>query len=443
MALELLGAPPGAVCTLSSGGTESNFLAVMTARNWARVHRPAVAAPEIVMPYTAHPTLNKAAGYLGLKVVRVPVGPDYRADVPAMEAAVGPNTVMLVGSAPPYSHGRIDPVAALGELALRRELWLHVDACVGGFLAPFLRKLGRALPEFDLAVPGVTSISADLHKFGYCLLGASTFSLRDASLRAHQQFDFDEWPYGPYRSVTFAGSRPSSPVAAAWAVLRLLGEDGYLEIARSILRTTELFVEGVRGIDGLSVLFEPEIGVLNVVSSELDVIAVADELTAGAGPPPASWSLPPFTSSWTGWTTSRSFGSCCGARRGGWRRAGGAGQGRRGRWGGLRVRGGTAGAVTPVARPAQRRAPSSREILPKAADDLHLLEPESAVRRRTQAVLGQGVGREFTASAPPRPHLGGLHERAADALPATRGRHVPSLEESHRAGLAALGVRAA
>lgn len=292
MALELLGARPGAVCTLSSGGTESNFLAVMTARNWARVHRPAVAAPEIVMPYTAHPTLNKAAGYLGLKVVRVPVGPDYRADVPAMEAAVGPNTVMLVGSAPPYSHGRIDPVAALGELALRRELWLHVDACVGGFLAPFLRKLGRALPAFDLAVPGVTSISADLHKFGYCLLGASTFSLRDASLRAHQQFDFDEWPYGPYRSVTFAGSRPTSPVAAAWAVLRLLGEDGYLEIARSILRTTELFVEGVREIDGLSVLFEPEIGVLNVVSSELDVIAVADELTA-RGWPTARFLEPP------------------------------------------------------------------------------------------------------------------------------------------------------
>lgn len=292
MVLELLRAPAGAACTLSSGGTESNFLAVMTARNWARVHRPEVTAPELVMPYTAHPTLNKAAGYLGVKVVRVPVTDDYRADVPAMAKAVGPNTVMIVGSAPPYSHGRIDPVAAIGELALRHGLWLHVDACVGGFLAPFFRKLGRSLPEFDLSVPGVTSISADLHKFGYTLLGASTFSLRDAALRRHQQFDFDDWPYGPYRSVTFAGSRPSSPIAAAWAVLRLLGEEGYLDIARSILRTTDLFVEGIRGIDGLSVLFEPEMGVLNVVSDEVDVITVADELTE-RGWPTARFLEPP------------------------------------------------------------------------------------------------------------------------------------------------------
>jgi glutamate/tyrosine decarboxylase-like PLP-dependent enzyme len=292
MVLDLLRAPPGAVCTLSSGGTESNFLAVLTARNWARVHRPEVTAPEIVMPYTAHPTLNKAASYLDVKVIRVPVTADYRADVIAIEQAIGPQTVMIVGSAPPYSHGRIDPVPALGELALRRGLWLHVDACVGGFLAPFMRKLGRSLPEFDLGVPGVTSISADLHKFGYTLLGASTFSLREASLRRYHQFDFSEWPYGPYRSVTFAGTRPSSPIAAAWAVLRLLGEEGYLEIARSILRTSQLLVEGIREIEGLSVLFEPELGVLNVVSEELDVITVADELTA-RGWPTARFLEPP------------------------------------------------------------------------------------------------------------------------------------------------------
>lgn len=284
MALELLRAPEGAVATLTSGGTESNFLAVMTARNWARVRRPEVGAPEIVMPRTAHPTLNKAAGYLGMRVVRVPAGPDFRADVAAMEAALTENTVMIVGSAPPYTHGRIDPVPSLGALATRRGLWLHVDACVGGFLAPFLRKLGRPVPEFDFAVEGVSSMSADLHKFGYTLLGASTFSLRDASLLEHQRFDFEDWPYGPYRSVTFAGSRPSGPVAAAWAVMRLLGEVGYLEIARGILRTTQLFLEGIRAIPGLEVLLEPEIGILNVVSSEVDVITVAEELTARGWP---------------------------------------------------------------------------------------------------------------------------------------------------------------
>jgi glutamate/tyrosine decarboxylase-like PLP-dependent enzyme len=292
MVLDLLRAPAGAVCTLSSGGTESNFLAVLTARNWARVHRPEVAEPEMVMPYTAHPTLNKAAHFLGVKVVRVPVTADYRADVAQLEWASGPNTIMLVGSAPPYSHGRVDPVPALGELALRRNLWLHVDAAVGGFLAPFFRRLGRELPDFDLSVPGVTSISADLHKFGYCLLGVSTFSLRDRALREHQQFDFDDWPYGPYRSVTFAGTRPTSPIAAAWAVLRMLGEEGYLEIARGILRTTQLFVDGIRRIDGLEVLFEPELGVLNVVSPAVDVIAVADELTA-RGWPTARFLEPP------------------------------------------------------------------------------------------------------------------------------------------------------
>ncbi len=284
MALELLRAPEGAVATLTSGGTESNFLAVMTARNWARVRRPEVEAPEIVMPRTAHPTLNKAAGYLGMRVVRVPARPDFRADVAAMEAALTENTVMIVGSAPPYTHGRIDPVPALGELAARRGLWLHVDACVGGFLAPFLRKLGRPVPEFDFEVGGVSSMSADLHKFGYTLLGASTFSLREASLLEHQRFDFEDWPYGPYRSVTFAGSRPSGPVAAAWAVMRLLGEEGYLEIARGILRTTQLFLQGIRAIPGLEVLLEPEIGILNVVSSEVDVITVAEELTARGWP---------------------------------------------------------------------------------------------------------------------------------------------------------------
>jgi sphinganine-1-phosphate aldolase len=292
MALELLRAPASSVSTLTSGGTESNFLAVMTARNWARVHRAEVRTPELVVPRTAHPTLNKAAGYLGLRVVRVPAGPDFRADVAAMEAALTPDTVMIVGSAPPYTHGRIDPVPALGELALRRGLWLHVDACVGGFLAPFLRKLGRPIPEFDFQVPGVSSMSADLHKFGYTLLGASTFSLRDQALQEHQRFDFEDWPYGPYRSVTFAGSRPSGPVAAAWAVLRLLGEEGYLEIARGILRTTELFREGIRGIPGLEVLMEPEIGILNVVSSEVDVIAVAEEMTS-RGWPTARFLEPP------------------------------------------------------------------------------------------------------------------------------------------------------
>ncbi len=292
MVQELLRAPEGAATTLTSGGTESNFLAVKTARDWARANRPEVKRPEIVAPRTAHPTINKAADFLGLDVVRVPPGPDYRADVDAMAEAITSNTVMLVGSAPPYTHGRVDDVPALGKLAARHHLWLHVDACVGGFLAPFLRQLGRPVPEFDFSVPGVFSVSADLHKFAYCLLGISSLTLRDRALVAHQRFEFSDWPYGTYRSRTFAGSRPAGIAAAAWALMHHLGQEGYLSIARDILRTTDLFVSGIRSIRGLEVLAEPELGILNVVSAELDMMAVADAMTA-RGWPVARFEEPP------------------------------------------------------------------------------------------------------------------------------------------------------
>jgi glutamate/tyrosine decarboxylase-like PLP-dependent enzyme len=292
MVQELLRAPEGAATTLTSGGTESNFLAVKAAREWARERKPEAQSPAIVAPRTAHPTIDKAAGFLGLDVIRVPAGPDYRADVAAMADAITSNTVMLVGSAPPYTHGRVDDIPALAALAARRDLWLHVDACVGGFLAPFLRQLGRAVPEFDFTVPGVFSVSADLHKFAYCLLGISSLTLRDAALLEHQRFEFSDWPYGTYRSRTFAGSRPAGVAAAAWALMRHLGKDGYLSIARGILRTSDLFVSGIRSIPGLELLAEPELGIVNVVSPQLDMMAVADAMTA-RGWPVARFEEPP------------------------------------------------------------------------------------------------------------------------------------------------------
>lgn len=279
MVLEIFNAPDGAATTLTAGGTESNYHAVKVARDWARSHRSQVTEPEIVLPYTAHPSFDKAAQILGLKTVRVPQGPDFRADVDALAEAITANTIMLVGSAPSFPHGVIDPIPEIAALADRCGLWCHVDSCVGGFLVPFLRKLGRDLTNFDFEVPGVHSISADLHKFGLAPTGISTFSLRDEADLQYQRFSFDNWPYGQYVTETFAGSRSASAVAAAWAILKHLGEDGYLEQARRVLRVIDLLTKGISSIDGLRLLAPPEAGILLYTSDDFDIVAVADGLS--------------------------------------------------------------------------------------------------------------------------------------------------------------------
>ncbi|MDE0434000.1 MAG: aspartate aminotransferase family protein [Bryobacterales bacterium] len=278
MAAQLLGGGEAARGVMTSGGTESNFLAIKAAREWAREQGSIKGAPEIVAARSAHPTFNKAAHFLGLTVKRVPLGPDYRADVPAMERALTPNTIMLVGSAPGYPHGKIDPIVELGKLAQTRNLWLHVDACVGGFLAPFVKKLGNPLPEFDLTVPGVCSLSADLHKHGYTGKGASMVLFRDESRFQYSAHDFDDWPRGRYLTRTFTGTRSGGPVACAWAVLNFLGEEGYLRLARDTLRAQDLLIEGINSIHGLEICGEPELGIITFGSHQLDMFAVADGL---------------------------------------------------------------------------------------------------------------------------------------------------------------------
>ena len=263
---------------MTSGGTESIFMAVKTARDWARATRPGLGVPEIVAPYSAHPSFSKAAHFLGMKMTRVSLRADFRADVEAMAAAIGPDTMMLVGSAPQFAHGVFDPVAELGALARERDLWLHVDACVGGFVAPFVRKLGYPIPDFDFSVPGVTSMSADLHKYGFTPKGASTLLFHDGAVRRHQVFEFDEWPGGHYASPGFTGSRPGGPVAAAWAVLRYLGEEGYVRIAREIMGAVERLKDGILAIDGVEIVGEPELTVMVYGARDLDIYAVAEAL---------------------------------------------------------------------------------------------------------------------------------------------------------------------
>jgi glutamate/tyrosine decarboxylase-like PLP-dependent enzyme len=284
MVLDILSAPGGGASTLTGGGTESNYLAVLAAREWAREARPDIARPQIVIPRSAHPSFDKAAHALCIDVVRIEVGPDYRANLEATAAAINERTIMLVGSAPSFPFGLIDPVERLAALASRHDIWFHVDACVGGFLVPFLRKAGRQGEPMDFAVGGVRSIAADLHKFGLAPTGISTLSLRNAEDQRFHRFVFQDWASGEYATSSFAGSRNASVIAAAWAVMRNLGEAGYCAKAQAVLRQSEALAEGIAEIPGLRLLAEPEAGILVYNSDALDVVAIADGMTARGFP---------------------------------------------------------------------------------------------------------------------------------------------------------------
>ena len=276
--LDLLNAPDGACGDMTSGGSESIFLALKTCRDQARAKGTDTRGMHVLMPRSAHPAFDKAAAYLDLEVLRVPVGPDYRADVAAMAAAASENTLMIVGSAPCFPYGVIDPIEELGELATERNVWLHVDACVGGYFAPFARTNGVDLPPFDFSVPGVRSISADLHKYGYAAKGASTLFHRSEEQRHHQVFTCDAWPVGTMHTPSAAGTRPGGAIASAWAVLHYLGEDGYREKARQVIRTRERLEAAIDDIDELHVVARPQLGLIAYTSDTIDIHAVADRL---------------------------------------------------------------------------------------------------------------------------------------------------------------------
>jgi sphinganine-1-phosphate aldolase len=245
---------PGAVGTVTSGGTESILCAVAAYRDRARRKKPWILRPELVVPTTVHPAFDKAAHYFGVRLKKVPVGPDFRADVPAMAKAIGFSTIGIVGSAPQYPHGVVDPIVELSDLAMAHRLPLHVDACVGGFILPWVEKLGRRVPVWDFRAPGVTSISADLHKFGYAAKGASTLTWRSMDAMKHQIFVETDFPGGIYATPTMLGTRPGGPIAAAWAALVSLGEHGYLDLAKKALDAADHFRRGVESIPGLSLV---------------------------------------------------------------------------------------------------------------------------------------------------------------------------------------------
>jgi glutamate/tyrosine decarboxylase-like PLP-dependent enzyme len=273
MGLNLLHAPEGAKGTITSGGTDSITMAVKAARDFARSERGLTGTANLVAPYSAHPAFDKAARLMDIEVRRIPVGNDLLSDVSAMSDAADDQTIMLVGSAPSFPYGLIDHIEALGDLAVRRNLWLHVDACVGGYIAPFVRMNGADIPPFDFEVPGVASMSADLHKYGYCAKGASTVLFRSEALHQHMVFDCADWPGGRMITPTLAGTRPGGAISAAWAVMNYLGVNGYRQKHGLVTEARTAIEEGVRAL-GFQVLGEPKLGIVAFTHKEADVFTV-------------------------------------------------------------------------------------------------------------------------------------------------------------------------
>ncbi len=273
MGLTLLHAPQGARGTITSGGTDSITMAVKAARDHARNEKGRTGPANLVAPYSAHPAFDKAAMLMDIEVRRVPVGADLLADVSAMAAAADEQTIMLVGSAPSFPYGLIDPIDSLSELAIERGLWLHVDACVGGYIAPFVRMNGADIPPFDFELAGVCSMSADLHKYGYCAKGASTVLFRSEALHQHMVFDCNDWPGGRMITPTLAGTRPGGAISAAWAVMNYLGVSGYRERHKRVTDARQAVAEGVRAL-GFEVLGEPQLGIIAFTHKTTDVFTV-------------------------------------------------------------------------------------------------------------------------------------------------------------------------
>lgn len=276
---DLLNLPQNGAGSMTAGGTESILMAVFAARERACAYKTHIQKPEIIVPVSVHPAFDKAAHYFGLTIHHAPLRPDGRVDTEAVRKIINPNTILIVGSSPSYPHGLVDPIAELGDLAVEYDIWLHVDACVGGMLLPFVEKLGYPIPVFDFRVQGVRSMSVDLHKYGYCPKGTSVVLYRDKSYRRHQFFAYTEWTGGLYASATITGTRPGGAIASAWALINHLGIEGYLELTKSVMDASLKIQEAVKKISGLYVISNPEATVLALASDKFDIYQVADELT--------------------------------------------------------------------------------------------------------------------------------------------------------------------
>ncbi|XP_051935901.1 sphingosine-1-phosphate lyase 1 isoform X1 [Hippocampus zosterae] len=279
MACTLFHGGPNSCGTVTSGGTESILMACKAYRDMA--YERGVKYPEILAPVSVHAAFDKAAHYFGMKLVHIPLNKKtMQVDVKAMKRAINKNTAMLVCSAPQFPHGIIDPIEDVAKLAVRNHLPLHVDACLGGFLIVFMAKAGYALAPFDFRVKGVTSISADTHKYGYAPKGSSVILYSDKKYRHYQYFVAPDWQGGIYASPSIAGSRPGGIVAACWATMMHMGQNGYVDATRKIISVARRIKTEVRKIQGVFVFGDPEVSVVAMGSNDFDIFRLSNALTS-------------------------------------------------------------------------------------------------------------------------------------------------------------------
>ncbi|KAL3677047.1 hypothetical protein R1sor_026995 [Riccia sorocarpa] len=275
----------GQVCgNMTSGGTESILMAVKSTRDYMKTTR-GVTTPEMILAVSAHSAYDKAAQYFGIKLRRAPVKEDLRVDVHAVKKLINRNTILIVGSAPGFPHGVIDPIEELGALASKNGVCFHVDLCLGGFVLPFAKKLGYPIPPFDFTVPGVTSMSVDVHKYGLGPKGTSVVLYRNHEIRKHQFVAVTDWSGGLYISPSMMGSRSGALIAAAWASMMSLGEEGYLESVRKVMNTSQKIQKGIMSIPGLYVLGKPDMTIVAFGSNNMDIYKVNDVMAS------RGWSL--------------------------------------------------------------------------------------------------------------------------------------------------------
>lgn len=280
MTISLLHGDEQVTGTMTSGGTESIFLAVYTYRERARKLFPHIKAPEIVASTSIHPAFEKAAHLLNIKVKKAAIDQNMRAQPAELAKLISPNTILIAASAPSYPHGVLDPIAEIAALALAKKLPFHVDCCIGGFMLPWVEKLGYPVAPFDFRVPGVTSISADAHKFGYGAKGASVLLYRSMNYLKHQFYVVTDWPGGIYASPTLLGSRPGGAIAATWSAMQALGQEGYLKIAKEIMQATEELKMALVEIPEIIILGDPAMNIIafSTINNQPDIFVIADQL---------------------------------------------------------------------------------------------------------------------------------------------------------------------